>query len=214
MTAGDAPLNVVMIFLRSVFEELLLERLPAAARVVDLRCGMAQTPLTLTTLGYTVRVVDVDAGRAARLRDEARRRNLKDALSFDELQNLAALSECHDVAYAFPDVFGASEPRHVWDGLASSLRRKGAALITLRNASVVRGPSGDRSRSSSFPPNGALRWRRLCALGVLIPEPANDVWVRSHPMSFGLLAAAERLVRRWPLVRRLGYYCLWLGVRE
>jgi hypothetical protein len=50
-------------------------------------------------------------------------------------------------------------------------------------------------------------------LGVLVPAPAHEAWARENPIAFGLLAAAERLVRSWPVLRGLGDHLLVEGRR-
>jgi len=60
----------------------------------------------------------------------------------------------------------------------------------------------------------AFAWSGAFALGVLIPGPGHAGWVSRHPQSFGLLAALERLVRRWPILRTLGDHVVLEGARR
>ncbi len=63
---------------------------------------------------------------------------------------------------------------------------------------------------SAFAP--AVAWRQGRAFGVLVPEAEG--WQRLPPLSIGLLAAAEHVVCRWPLLRALGERALHEGVRR
>jgi hypothetical protein len=56
-------------------------------------------------------------------------------------------------------------------------------------------------------------WDTRAALGVLVPAPAHEAWARRNPIAFGVLAAAERLVRSWPVFRGLGDHLLIEGRR-
>lgn len=56
-------------------------------------------------------------------------------------------------------------------------------------------------------------WRRAYALGVLVPSPEHGGWAQRHPLAFGVLAALERTVRGWPLLRHLGDHLVLEGVR-
>jgi hypothetical protein len=60
----------------------------------------------------------------------------------------------------------------------------------------------------------AFVWRDLFALGVLLPDPSRESWVREHPQAFGVLAALEGCVRRWPLLRGLGDHFVLEGARR
>ena len=51
------------------------------------------------------------------------------------------------------------------------------------------------------------------ALGVVLPGPAQEQWAADHPQVFGLLAALERTVRRWPGLRQLGDLSVFEGRR-
>jgi len=52
------------------------------------------------------------------------------------------------------------------------------------------------------------------ALGVILPGPAEEQWAAAHPQAFGLLAALERTVRRWPGLRQLGDLSVLEGRRR
>lgn len=62
-------------------------------------------------------------------------------------------------------------------------------------------PTPSEARAELGP---AFEWTDSYALGVLVPGSAHDGWARDHPQAFGLLAALERAVRRWPGLRQLG----------
>jgi hypothetical protein len=199
------PVNVVAVYLRSVFEELLLRRVPAGSRLLDLGCGMPETPLSLARQGFTVQVLGAGAKRAEDLRAEAARRGLSpDRLVIDGEGriDLAHLKTPVDVVYAFPDTLAGETPDGFGRDLASVLSERGLAMLTFDNQAARRSPGALTH---------GLGWRRLCALGVLIPGPERSAWATRNPQSFGLLAAVERIVRSWPVIRARGRYAVWLG---
>jgi hypothetical protein len=49
---------------------------------------------------------------------------------------------------------------------------------------------------------------------VLVPGPAQGQWAADHPQTFGVLAALERGVRRWPGLRELGDLSVLEGRRR
>lgn len=59
-----------------------------------------------------------------------------------------------------------------------------------------------------------FRWRGSFALGVLLPGAGHAAWAERNPQAFGLLAALERIVRRWPLFRILGDFVVLEGERR
>lgn len=62
-------------------------------------------------------------------------------------------------------------------------------------------PTPSEARAELGP---AFEWTDSYALGVVLPGSAHDQWATDHPQMFGLLAALERAVRRWPGLRQLG----------
>jgi hypothetical protein len=60
----------------------------------------------------------------------------------------------------------------------------------------------------------AFRWERVTALGVFAPGSAQREWILEHPQAFGVLAAIEKPLRGWPLLRGLGEYILLEGRRR
>ena len=60
----------------------------------------------------------------------------------------------------------------------------------------------------------SFAWRGSFALGVLLPAVGAAGWAAERPQVFGLLAAAERLVRRRPGFRGLGAYAVLEGFRR
>jgi hypothetical protein len=64
-----------------------------------------------------------------------------------------------------------------------------------------RGHTPSEARAELGP---AFEWTDSYALGVLVPGSGHDRWAADHPQAFGLLAALERAVRRWPGLRQLG----------
>jgi hypothetical protein len=59
-----------------------------------------------------------------------------------------------------------------------------------------------------------LEWRRVGALGVLLPGSSQAGWAAAHPQAFGLLAIAEEAIRTWPPFRAWGALTVLEGVRR
>jgi hypothetical protein len=57
-------------------------------------------------------------------------------------------------------------------------------------------------------------WTGSFGIGLLVPGAAQRDWIVEHPQTFGVLAALERPVRRWPLVRDLGEQLVLEGRRR
>jgi hypothetical protein len=60
----------------------------------------------------------------------------------------------------------------------------------------------------------AFSWRRLCALGLLVPGEERADWAERHPQTFAALCAAERIVRRLPVFRIGGRESLLLATKR
>jgi len=83
-------------------------------------------------------------------------------------------------------------------------------------ARALRG-QGERPRAASFAGwrrafAPAVAWRRARAFGLLVPQAES--WQRLPALSIALLAAAEHVLCRWPLLRALGERVLHEGVRR
>ena len=151
---------------------------------------------------------------------------------------LAAAGAGFDGASVSLGALGLADLRAVSAALAAALR-PGAGIVvsmpgpwplpavirrTLTGVGVAR-----RSRASRFgeaPPAVATpREARMAlaaafditdsyALGVVLPGPAEEQWASDHAQAFGLLAALESAVRRWPGLRQLGDLCVLEGRRR
>ncbi|HVO11563.1 MAG TPA: class I SAM-dependent methyltransferase [Vicinamibacteria bacterium] len=83
-------------------------------------------------------------------------------------------------------------------------------------ARALRG-RGERPDGASFTAwrrsfGATVSWRRARGFGILVPEAESGQ--RLPPLSIGLLAAAEHVLCRWPLLRALGERALHEGVRR
>jgi hypothetical protein len=115
-----------------------------------------------------------------------------------------------DGAFAGPGVLDDEDLAALGPALARALRSGAPVLLCLRRegASRVRLP---QARTRLGPD---LAWSDAFGLGVIVPAESRERWVRRHPQAFGVLAAIEGLVRRWPLLREAGYYLVIEGVRR
>jgi len=86
-----------------------------------------------------------------------------------------------------------------------------------RSRRATRLQGGERRASPRDVRDGlgpSFAWRGSFALGVLLPAAGDAGWAAERPQLFGLLAAAESLVRRRPVFRGLGAFTVLEGVRR
>jgi hypothetical protein len=156
------------------------------------------------------------------------------------VEGLAAAGTEFDGAYSVSGALDAADLRVVGAALALALRPGAPVVLGLRGPwplpavlrRVLTGV-GDPRRPRSARANGGppawgpptiaearaalgpgLVWTGAFALGVLVPGPEQERWVSDHPQGFALLAALERVVRRWPGLRQLGDQVVLEGRRR
>jgi len=201
-------------------------------RVLELGCGTGEDALTLAARG--VRVVGIDASpeRIARAREKASERGLgPEDCRFDVLgaENVDAAGCAFDGAFSNSRALGGVDLPRTGAALAAALRPGAAVVIRLLGPwplpAVVRRTLtgvGDPRRDRAYPAlaqaraalGPGLEWTDAYALGVLVPGPDQERWVADHPQAFGMLAALERAVRRWPGLRQLGDHTVLEGRRK
>jgi hypothetical protein len=213
--ADDAGLgrNPMSLHLRYVVQERLRRLFPRGARVLDLGRGTGDDALFLASLG-----VDVHA--------------------MGGVDDRGSVEGSFDGAFSTLGPEGGAALPAVGRALASRLR-PGApvafcvigprpiprlvheALTGHPAPSPEEGMAGRRlaahglsSRDLREGLGPGFSWRSCTALGVLVPAPVHEDWARGNPMAYGLLAAAERLVRDWPVVRECGAHLLLEGKRD
>jgi hypothetical protein len=142
-----------------------------------------------------------------------------------------------DGAHVSLGASGLADVRALGSALAAALRPGASVVVSLPGpwplpATIRRTLTGvgaaPRRRGSGFgeaPPfatsgevrsalGAAFEWTDGYALGVLLPGPDQERWAVDHPQAFGLLAALERAVRRWPGLRQLGDLAVLEGRRR
>jgi len=234
--------NPVGLLFRHVVQERLLTLLPPGARVIDLGCGTGEDALALAERGRFVQALDASPGMVAACTAKAQARGLgPDRLRVEvrAAEDVGGLAGPFDGAYSDFGALNCAELHMVGEGLRRALRPGAPVLFSvmgrrplpaaLQRALTGRGAARGRSLphvaglpvAVHHPGFGGLRegmgpgfrWTRAYALGVLLPSPEQDGWARRHPMAFGLLAALERTVRAWPLLRHLGDHLVLEGAR-
>lgn len=117
-----------------------------------------------------------------------------------------------DGAYAGPGALDGADLEAVGRALAAALRPGAPVLICVRRLRPGTGRRTLRDARARLGPG--FSWSASFGLGVLLPGEARDEWARRHPQTFGILAALESVVRRWPVVRALGEYVALEGSRR
>ena len=233
--------NPVGLVFRHVVQEWLLRLFPPGARVLDLGCGTGSDALFLAAAGRSVHALDLSPAMIERARTRARAFS-EERLRFEvrNLEDVAGAGLGFDGAYSNFGALNCADLVRVGEGLTRALRPNAPVLLSLmgrwplpatlqraltgrgaprqgstpRVAGValpVRYPRISEIQASLGP---AFAWTGRAALGVLVPGPEHAAWAASHPQSFGLLAALEGCVRRWPLLRGLGDHVVLEGVRR
>lgn len=233
-TDGDpAPgRNPVVLVFRHVLQERLAALFQRGDRVLDLGCGTGEDALFLASRGVSVVGLDPSPALIARARHEAAVRGHGGRCRFEvlEAEELGAAGAGFDGAYSGSGTLNRADLPTVGTALAAALRPGAAVLLSLlgpwplpgllrRALTGVGEPRraraaflGRTSALASYPTLGETRralgpmfaWADACALGVMLPGPEHERWAAEHAQAFGLLAALERAVRRWPLLRQLG----------
>jgi hypothetical protein len=126
-------------------------------------------------------------------------------------EDLGGLAPAFDGAYCSVGALEGADLGRAGRDLAAALRPGAPVLLGLANprssAPVRLSPREVRERLGP-----AFRWRGSFAWGLLLPRDA--AWIPEHPQAFGLLAALERIVRRWPGLRGRGEIVVLEGTRR
>ncbi len=240
----DFGRNPVGLLFRHVVQERVRALVRPGARVLDVGCGTGEDALAFAASGYSVHAVDVAPAMVERTRQKAAARGLTEGRLRVEVRPAEAIGAVaggpFDGAWSNFGALNCADLAAVGDGLARVLR-PGAPVVfglmgpwplpaTVERALTARGDARSRSVPRvagvslpvRYPWPGDVRrllgpaftWRRTFALGVLVPGPDHAGWCRRHPQTFGVLAALERLVRDWPVLRALGDHVVLEGARR
>jgi SAM-dependent methyltransferase len=224
--------NPIGLLRRHVVQARLEALFRRGDRVLDLGCGTGEDALMLAARG--VRVVGIDASpeRIARAREQASERGLGPEECRFEVrgaENLDGAGSTFDGAYSTSGALSSADLPRTGAALAAALRPGAAVVISLLGPwplpAVIRRTltgMGDSRRGRAYPTlararaalGAGLDWTDAYALGVLVPGPDQERWVAEHPQAFGMLAALERVVRRWPGLRQLGDHMVLEGRRK
>jgi len=237
---GELESNPVLLLFRHFFQTRLLRLFAPGCHVLELGCGTGEDALLLAGKGVHVHVLEASSTGLERARAKATERGLAQVVRFEQQQaeELTELGSArYDGAYASSGALLGADLAAIGRGLSSVLRPDASVLLSIVGprplpAMLERGLTGQgtprrtpwadgAAGPSRFPSprqvrrslGAAFRWQRDCALGVLVPGPAQAAWAHRHPQAFGLLAALEALLRAWPLLRGLGEQVVLQGVR-
>jgi SAM-dependent methyltransferase len=211
--------------------------------VLDLGCGTGGDALVLAARGVRVTALDPSPAAIAHARGKAEGLGLDASrCRFEVAQaaDAAAMGGPFGGAYASVGALDQADLRAIGTALAAVLRPHAPVLLALpgpwplpavlRRAltgvgrrrrewgSRVGGPPGPATcptvREAERGLGSAFVWSDVRALGVLLPVAEDGRWASDHPQAFGILAAAEGAVRRWPMLRHLGDHVLLEGRRS
>jgi hypothetical protein len=126
-------------------------------------------------------------------------------------EQLGELAPVFDGAYCAVGALEGADIGRAGCDLAAVLRPGAPVLLGLANprSSPLARLSPRQVRERLGP---AFRWRGSLAFGLLLPRDA--AWISKHPQAFGLLAALERILRRWPGLRGRGEIVVLEGKRR
>lgn len=235
--------NPVGLLFRYVFQERLRGVFPAGARLLDVGCGTGEDALLLASAGFRVHGIDIAPGMVARARAKAEERGLpagRVGFEVRAAEEIGGITGGFEGAYSGFGALNCADLAAVGRGLGRVLRPGAPVVVslmgrwplpaTLERALTGRGEERGRStpRVAGVPVPTAypgleearegfgrdLRWTGAFALGLLVPGPEHAAWAARNPQTFGLLAAVEGVVRRWPLARALGDHVVLEGVRR
>jgi hypothetical protein len=131
-----------------------------------------------------------------------------------------------DGAHAGPGVIDGADLSALGAELAGCLRPQARVLLCVPNRvplpALVRRAlraegawrRGHWAGDAQWALGPAFIWNGASALGVLVPGGGQRHWIAEHPQAFAVLAAVERTLRRWPLLRSLGEYTVIEGRRR
>jgi SAM-dependent methyltransferase len=232
--------NPIGLYFRHVVQERARVVFSARSRVLELGCGTGEDALYLAGLGHQVCALDVAPAMVERARAKARARGAPAGLRFEvrAAEDVAGLGGPFDAVFSNFGALNGADLRRVGRALLAVLRPGASLLVSLVGRSPLpallvealtarpaRSPGSPRVAGVAVPcPPLSFRafrdgmghgytWDTRAALGVLVPAPAHEAWARRNPIAFGVLAAAERLVRSWPVFRGLGDHLLIEGRR-
>jgi hypothetical protein len=187
--AAPAGPDPIALLFRQVLEERRRALFPPGARVLEIRSAAPHSDDTFDAALSAPGALDgVDVPSLAAWLSGALRPGATLLLSVTNPRPLPAL------------LARALTGRGEWRSQRAAWHQGGERRASPRDVRDGLGPS--------------FAWRGSFALGVLLPAAGDAGWAAERPQLFGLLAAAERLVRRRPGFRGLGAFTVLEGFRR
>jgi hypothetical protein len=204
----------VALFFRHVLVARLEALFTGGARVLHVGGGSGQETVALAARGIRVVVIDPspEAIHAAGGEFDGAYVSLGERGPADLPRMGAALAAALRAGASIVVSLAGSWPlpntiRRTLTGVGEPRRRRGGRFAEGPPAFAT--PSEARTALG-----GAFEWTDSYALGVLLPGPDQGRWAADHPQAFGVLAALERSVRRWPGLRERGDLSVLEGRRR
>jgi methyltransferase family protein len=213
MVEGPAREVAPALMWRHVVQERLRLLFPPGARVLNLGSGCGADALFLASCGVTVLGLDARADKVHSARRAATAAGARVRFEVRGADALRLEDGIFDGVFSGFGVLDQTLLPALGRTLPAALRPGSPVLLSLAAPRPAVARYGARARAQRLL-GREFTWSAGFGLGVVLPGPEQSAWAASHPQAFGILAALDRLVRRWPVTRDLGHHLVLDGRRR
>jgi hypothetical protein len=210
----DASASPSALIFRYVFQERMRALFRPGSRVLNLGSGCGLDALALAAGGVSVLGLDPSRQATQRARRKALAAGVGSLVRFEVRRphELRVEDGAFDGACAGFGALDGADLTAVGRAVSAVLRPGAPVLLSLTapRPAVARYRSRQQAQDRLGPD---FEWSAGFGLGVLLPGLAHGAWATRHPQAFGVLAALDRLVRDWPILRDFGDHLVLEGSR-